>query len=195
MAGAPFFFGEADAAGEGWGGSLASGVGLGLGEDAGDSGRDGVGVGEALCVFFFLGEAVDEDSGEGIGEGCLFFGEEEALGLASAAFFLGDGDFSGDAIGGGEGDFSAVAFFFECFRGVGVGVGAKTFLSLVPNDSSARAFAATPATIQITNKIWAVLMVGRMRRESSISAREYAPQSSCHPEPGRRRGTSQLQTA
>jgi hypothetical protein len=48
------------------------------------------------------------------------------------------------------GDFSAVDFFFVFFRGAGVGVGAKIFLSLVPIDSSAGEFAATPVSIAQT---------------------------------------------
>ena len=60
----------------------------------------------------------------------------DGVGLA-AVFFFGDGDFSGAALGFGVGDFSAADFFFVCLRGVGVGVGANTFLSLSPNVSSA----------------------------------------------------------
>jgi hypothetical protein len=153
VAGAPFFFGEGETDGVGFGVSPASGDALGLEEGPGDSVGEGVGVGEDLR-FFFFGETAGEDSGDGVGEAFFFFGEDETLGSGfsvgvglGAAFFLGDGDFSGDAVGFGEGDFSAVAFFFLCLRGVGVGVGAKIFFSLVPNDSSAGAVTATPISI------------------------------------------------
>lgn len=158
VAGAPFFFGEGDGDAVGLGVSPASGVVFGLGEAAGDSVGEGLGVGEDLR-FFFFGETLGEDSGEGLGEDFFFFGEDEVLGAGfsegvglGVVFFLPDGagDFSGDAFGFGEGDFSAVAFFF--LRGAGVGVGAKIFLSLVPNDSSAGAFAATLEIIAITSR-------------------------------------------
>jgi hypothetical protein len=149
VAGAPFFlsFGEGD--GVALGDSRTSGVAAGLGEGDGDS----PGVGDGF--FLFLGEALGELSGVGLGEVFLFFfGETDALasdfadgvGLADAFCFLagdGVGDFSGVALGFGEGDFSALSFLavelLRCFRGVGVGVGTKIFLSLLPNDSSAGA--------------------------------------------------------
>ena len=155
VAGDPFFFGEGEAEDVGLGLSPASGVALGLGEAVGDSPGEGVGVGEDLR-FFFLG-TLGEDSGEGFGESFFFFGEREAVGSGfsvgvglAVVFFFGEGDFAGDAVGFGEGDFSAVAFFF--LRGAGVGVGAKIFLSLVPNDSSAGALATTLAIIAITRR-------------------------------------------
>ena len=110
-------------------------------------------MGEGLR-FFFLGEALGEESGVGVGEVFFFFGEAVGLGvsagagLAEAFLFFdgeGDGDFSGVGDGFGVDDFSAVSFFFgavellRCLRGAGVGVGAKIFLILVPNDSSDRA--------------------------------------------------------
>ena len=105
-----------------------------------------------LLRFFFLLDAVGEDSGVGLGDDFFFFADADALGDGvcdgvglAAAFFLGDGDFSGVALGFGVGDFSADDFFLMRFRGVGVGVGAKTFLSLSPNDSSADTFAGMPA--------------------------------------------------
>jgi hypothetical protein len=151
VAGAPFFFGDGDFDGLGFGFSPVSGVALGLTEGAGDSPGDGVGDG---LRFFFLLDAVGDDSGVGLGEDFFFFTEAEALGDAvsdgvglAAAFFFGDGDFSGVALGFGVGDFSAVDFFFVCLRGVGVGVGAKIFLSLAPNVSSADARTAKPVRI------------------------------------------------
>jgi hypothetical protein len=157
VAGAPFFFGEGDGDAVGLGVSPASGVVLGPGEAAGDSVGEELGVGEDLR-FFFFGEAFGEDSGEGLGEDFFFFGEGEALGagfsvgVGLGVFFLaeGVGDFSGDAFGFGEGDLSAVAFFF--LRGAGVGVGAKIFLSFVPNDSSAGARMAALEIIAITSR-------------------------------------------
>src|SRR5438477_8499278 len=154
VAGAPFFFsfGEGDADGVGFGVSLASGVALGFAEGVGDSLGDGLGVGDALRFFFLL--AVGEDSGDGLAEGFFFFADAEALGDRAsdgvglaALFFFNKGDFSGIAVGFGVGDFSTVDFFFGCFRGAGVGVGAKIFLSLLPNDSSAGARTAKFVTI------------------------------------------------
>jgi len=145
VAGAPFFFGDGDVDGLGFGVLSDSGVSLGLAEGEGDSPGDGDGVGE-LLRFFFLLEAVGDDSDPGLGDDFFFFAEEDALGDGvsdgvglAAVFFCGDGDFSGGALGLGVGDFSPVDFFFGCLRGVGVGVGAKTFLSLSPNDCSADA--------------------------------------------------------
>jgi hypothetical protein len=101
------------------------------------------------------------------------------VGLPEAFFFFeeeGDGDFSGVADGFGVGDLSASSFFFgavellRCFRGVGVGVGAKIFLILLPNDSSACARSATPRSIAIKKRVPAILLTRRMERESSISA-------------------------
>jgi hypothetical protein len=138
---------------------------------------DALGVGEGLR-FFFLLEADGEDSGAGLGEDFFFLGDEEELGAGvsdgvglAVAFFLGEGDFSGVAVGFGVGDFSATGFFFVCLRGVGVGVGANIFLSLVPNDSSAGARTAPPSrNIAIRNKVPAILLADRMERESSTGA-------------------------
>ena len=126
--------------------SLASGFAFGLADGAGNSAGDGLGVGDDLCFFFFLLDALGEDSGDGFGEDFFFFtdadelgaGVSEGVGLAAALFF-GEGDFSGVTLGFGVGDFSAVDFLLVCFRGVGVGVGAKIFLNFVPKDSSAGA--------------------------------------------------------
>ena len=159
MAGAPFFFGEAD------GVALGLGVSLGLGDADPDSSGDGVGVGEFLR-FFFLLDGLADDSGDGLGETFFFFADGDGLELDVAegvglavAFFFGDGDFSGDAVGLGVGDFSAIDFFLVCFRGVGVGVGAKSFFSLVPNDSSAGARIAIKPNAAITKNARAILIV------------------------------------
>jgi hypothetical protein len=157
VAGAPFFLadGEGDGDGVTLGVSSASGVVVGLEGGAGDSG--GVGDGDGEDFRFFFGEALGE--GAGVGEDFLFFfGEADALGsgvspgagLGDVFFFEdeGDGDRSGVADGFGVGNFFASSFFFgvgeilRCFRGGGVGVGAKIFLILLPNDSSACAGAA-----------------------------------------------------
>ena len=119
-----------------------------------------------------MGETLGEASGEGLGEDFFFFGEGETLGSAfrvgvglGDAFFLGEGDFSGDAVGFGDGDFVVVGFFFV-LRGVGVGVGAKIFFSLLPIDSSAHVFAAPPATNAKASKVQRI----RMERERSTDA-------------------------
>ena len=164
LAGAPFFFGEGDA--DGFGVSAGETDALGLAE--GDSSGDGEGVGEALCFFFLL--ALGEDSGEGLGDDFFFFGEVETegsgvsdgAGVAEVFFFLGVADFSGVALGFGVGDFSAVVFFFGCFRGTGVGVGAKIFFSLLPNDSSAGARPALKPINARTTSATAVLIVRRI---------------------------------
>ena len=158
-AGAPFFFGEVD----GFGVSLASGVTVGLAEADGDSSGDGLGVGELLC-FFFLLEGLGEDSGEGLGDDFFFFGEALGVGVSvgvglAADFFFGDADFSGVAEGFGVGDFSAVDFFFVCFRGAGVGV-AKIFFSVVGKDSAAGARTAIVVPVTpITQNARAILIV------------------------------------
>jgi hypothetical protein len=151
---------------------VAPGVTLGLGEAEGDSVGDGDGVGEPLRFFFLeegLGEASGEVLGLGLGEDFFFFGEGEILGDdfstgvgLGVAFFFGDGDFSGEAVGFGEGDLVGVDFFFV-LRGAGVGVGAKIFLSLVPIDSSAGAVTAAPVANAMTRKTQRI----RMRRERS----------------------------
>ena len=152
VAGAPFFSGEGEADGVGVGVPLASGVTLGLGEGEADSVGDGDGEGDVLR-FLLLEEGLGEASGEGLGDAFFFLGEGETTGPAfcvgvglGVVFFFGDGALSGDAVGFGEGDFVAVAFFFV-LRGAGVGVGAKIFFSLVPNDSSAAARSAPAASI------------------------------------------------
>jgi hypothetical protein len=184
VAGAPFFFSD----GEGDWASLASGVVVALDEGVGESSGVGVGDGEGLC--FFFEEGLGEDSNVGVGEDLFFFfGEADALGSASSAgrrlpeapFFLdgeGDGDFSGVADDFGAGDLSASSFFFgalellRCFRDGGVGVGAKIFLNLLPNDSAACARSATLRSIAIKKRVPAILLARRMKRESSTSASE-----------------------
>jgi hypothetical protein len=138
-----------------------------------------------LC--FFFEEGLGEDSGAGVGEDLFFLLAEDALGsgfsagkrLPEAPLFFGeegDGDFSRMADGFGAGDFSASSFFFgvlellRCFRGVGVGVGAKIFLILLPYDSSACARSATPRSIAIKKKVPTILLTGRIERQSSTSA-------------------------
>ena len=171
MAGAPFFFGEAE------GVALGLGVSLGPGDAEADSSGDGVGVGELLC-FFFLPVGLEEDSGDALGEDFFFFADGDALafgvsagvGLA-VAFFFGVADFSADAVGLGVGDFSAVDFFFVCFRGVGVGVGTKIFLSFVPK-SSAGARTANEMRIVKQTKIVIPSAVEGPRRMSLDAPRD-----------------------
>jgi hypothetical protein len=181
VTGAPFFFDD----GEGAGASPASGVLVALDEGIGESPGLGVGDGEGLC--FFFEEGLGEDSGAGVGEDLFFpFAEADALGsvfstgkrLPEAPFFFreeGDGDFSGVADRFGARDFSASSFFFgafellRCFRGVGVGVGTKIFLILLPNDSSACARSAPPRSIAVKRKVLAILLTRRMERQNSTT--------------------------
>ncbi|MFL6590839.1 MAG: hypothetical protein ACJ8M4_11785 [Chthoniobacterales bacterium] len=103
-------------------------------------------------AFFFLADADGLDAGvsEGVGVSLdFFFGE-------------GDGDFSGDAVGFGVGDFSAVDFFFVCFRGAGVGVGSKIFFNCVPNDCAAKARGCVPATNSNTQIIASIPVLRRI---------------------------------
>jgi hypothetical protein len=147
-------------------------VAAGLAEGVEDS--VGVGEGEGLR-FFFFGEGLGEESD--VGEVFFFFGEAVAagvsagVGLPEAFFFFdgeGNGDFSGVGDGLGVGDFSATSFFFgavellRCFRGVGVGVGAKIFFILVPNVSSAGVRWMMPASIAIRKQMPAILLIRRM---------------------------------
>ena len=189
VAGAPFFFGDGEADGVASGGSLVPGVAVGLKEGVEESA--GVGVGEGLCLFF--GTGLGEESGLGpVEDFCFFFGEADALssgfsagvGLPEVFFFFeeeGDGDFFGVTDGFGVGDLSSSSFFvgavelLRCFRGVGVGVGAKIFLILLPNDSSACARWVAPRNIAIRKKVPTILLTCRMERESSTGAGgEYA---------------------
>jgi hypothetical protein len=186
VAGDPFFFAEGESDGVALVGSVAPGVAVGLEGGVGDSADRGVGEGEDLC--FFLREGLGEDSGAGVGETFFFFlGEAEALGSGVAEssglggtlrFFCagGDGDFSGVGIGFDDGVLSASSFFFgavellRCFRGVGVGVGTKIFLILLPNDSSACDRWAPPASTTIKRREPAIRLTRRMERENSTSA-------------------------
>ena len=133
---------------------------MALGVADADGVSDGDGVGE-LLRFFFLLDGLAEISGVGLGDDFFVFtdadGLEDGVGL-SAAFFFGDDDLSGVALGFGVED-SAVDFFFRCFRGAGVGVGAKIFFTLSPNDSSAGARTATRQIATITKNAKAILIV------------------------------------
>ena len=179
VAGAPFFLADGEGDGVTLGVSSAPGVKVGLGEAAGDSA--GVGEGEGLRFFFFFGEWLGEDSGAGVGEALFFPGEGDAtgsdftvgLGLGEAFLLFdgdgeGDGDFSGIGDGFGVGDFSGPSFFFvaveflRCFRGAGVGVGAKIFLILLPNDCSACARWAMPGSTAIRTRMPAIFLTCRM---------------------------------
>ena len=187
VAGAPFFFADGEGDEVAAEGSLSPGVAVGVAEGVGDSVGVTVGEGEGLC--FFFEEALGEDSDGGVAEDFFFFGEAEALGSAFSAgveppeaflFFdeEDDGDFSGVADGFGAGALSASSFFFgavellRCFRGAGVGVGAKIFLISLPNDSSACAHSAPPRSIAIKKKVPAILLIRRIKRENSASASE-----------------------
>ena len=113
----------------------------------------------------------------------------DGVGLGETfCFFAGVGDLPGVVLGFGEGDFSVVSFLavelLRCFRGAGVGVGAKIFLSLLPNDSSACARSAAPKSIAIRKSVLAILFAHRMERESSTGEDDArVGQDACHPEP------------
>jgi hypothetical protein len=187
VAGAPFFFADSEGDAVVVGCSLAPGVAVGLKEGIGDS---GVRLGEGEDLRFFFGEALGEESVAGVGEDFFFFfGEADTLGsgfsaaagLPEAFFFFGedgDADFSGVADGFGVDDLSSSSFFLgavellRCFRGVGVGVGAKIFLILLPNDSSACNRSAAPRNITIKKAVRAILLTRRMERESSTRTRD-----------------------
>ncbi len=181
--------------GEGSGDSAGVGVGdedlrfFFFGEALGE--ESGVGVEDDF--FFFFVEAVALGSGSSIGAGlaAAFFFFEETDGLASGfssgaglpeAFFFfeeeGEGDFSGVGDGFGVGDFSASSFFLvavellRCFFGAGVGVGAKIFLILLPNDCSAGADVAAPKRVAIKKREAAILLIRRMEWERSTGANE-----------------------
>ena len=139
--------------------SLGSGVALGLAEADGDSEGDALGVGELFDFFFFFGDALGEDSGDGLGDAFFFFGEDDFSGVADG---FGVADFSGAAVGFGVGDFSAVDFFFVRFRGAGVGVGSKIFFNFVPNDSSAGAWTAKAVTTAMAATATAALIPRRI---------------------------------
>src|SRR5205807_909954 len=64
-----------------------------------------------------------------------------------------------------------VDFFFGCFRGVGVGVGTKIFLSLVPIDSSAALDAAKFVSAARHARAAITVRAGRMQSDSNTSAR------------------------
>ena len=131
-----------------------------------------------MRFFFLLG--LGEESGVAVGEDFFFFfADDEALGSGvsegvgvAVAFFFGEADFSGVALGFGVGDFSAVDFFF--FRGVGVGVGAKIFFSLLPNVSSAGARTANAPIDATTQKATAMWIV---RRIDAPARRYFFPSS------------------
>ena len=95
----------------------------------------GVSVGPGVSVS--SGVAVAEGDAPGLGEGDLFLRFRFVSGVG-----LGDGVGEiffrfGEAVGEGLGE-DFLAGRFRCFRiGVAVGVGSKTFLIFVPNDSSA----------------------------------------------------------
>jgi hypothetical protein len=184
VAGAPFFLAEGEGDGVTLCVSSAPADAFGLEEGAGDSA--GVGVGDGEDLRFFFGEGLGDESGAGVEEDFFFFfGDADALGsafsvgvgLADVFFFFeeeSEGDFSGVADGFGVGDFSASSFLdtvelLRCLRGAGVGVGAKIFLILLPNDSSARDCSALHTSMMIKKRVPAIPLIRRMERESSTS--------------------------
>jgi len=85
------------------------------------------GVGDAFLRFDF---AFGVTVGDGVGEAFFGFGEAVADGLG-VLFFVAR---------------------LRCFRGVGVGVGSKTLLIFVPNDSSAALAVGIAVKQTATNK-------------------------------------------
>jgi hypothetical protein len=85
-----------------------------------------------------------DSSGVGVGDAFLRFDLLRGVGDGVGDAFLGLGEAVGDGVD--------VGFFVECFRclrdGVGVESGSRTFLILVPNDSSAEG-----AALAAPNKI------------------------------------------
>ncbi len=119
----------------------------------------GISVGPGASVS--SGVVVAEGDAPGLGEGDLFLRFRFVSGVS-----LGDGVGEiffrlGEAVGEGLG----VAFFTERFRclrvGLGVGVGAKTFLIFVPNDSSAVPGVATaPTQMVATRRNRRIILIG-----------------------------------
>ena len=104
------------------------------------------GVGCIPCDGVAEGDGVSAGLGDGVSSG-VTVGDEDGVGDAFLRFDFAFGVTVGDGVGEaffgfGEavGDGLGVVFFvarLRCFRGVGVGVGSKTLLIFVPNDSSA----------------------------------------------------------
>ena len=127
MLGQAFFSGVGCTACDG----VAEGRGVSAGlEDGVSSGvtvADEDGVGDAFLRFDF---AFGVTVGDGVGEAFFGFGEAVADGLG-VLFFVAR---------------------LRCFRGVGVGVGSKTLLIFVPNDSSAALAVGIAVKQTATNK-------------------------------------------
>ena len=102
-------------------------AGLGDGVSSGVTVGDEDGVGDAFLRFDF---AFGVTVGDGVGEAFFGFGEAVADGLG-VLFFVAR---------------------LRCFRGVGVGVGSKTLLIFVPNDSSAALAVGIAVKQTATNK-------------------------------------------
>jgi hypothetical protein len=120
------------AAGRGEREGLGVSVGLGTALSSGVA----VGVGDFFLCFRFVSVGL----GDGVGEILFRFGE---------------------AVGEGLG----IAFFAECFRclrGAGVGVGGKTFLIFVRNDSSAvPGVTIAPKQTVASRRTRRIILVGR----------------------------------
>ena len=117
-------------------------AGLGDGVSSGVTVGDEDGVGDACLRFDF---AFGVTMGDGVGETLFSLGVAVGDGVGEAFFGFGE------AVGGGLG----VLFFvarLRCFRGVGVGVGSKTLLIFVPNDSSAALAVGIAVKQTATNK-------------------------------------------
>ena len=119
------------------------------------------GVGDAFLRFDF---AFGVTVGDGVGETIFSLGVAVGDGVGEA--FLGFGEAVGDGLGV---DFPVARF--RCFRdGVGVGVASKTFLILVPNDSSAASGAAVvPAKIATVRKSRSIALIAGNKDQPASS--------------------------
>jgi len=117
----------------------------------------GRGEREALGVSLGFGTALSSGVAVGVGDALLRFDFVVGLGDGVGEIFLCLGEAVGDGVG--------VAFLAErvlCFRcGDGVGVGARMFLIVVPNDCSpAPGVTIMPKQIVASRKIRRIILIG-----------------------------------
>jgi hypothetical protein len=140
---------------------IGVGVGVSAGVTVSEGDADGVGVGDPFLRFNF---SVVAGLGDGVGEAFFFFGEGVGDGVGEIFFCFGEAE--GDGLGVG---FSADRF--RCFRpGLGVGVGSKIFLSVLPNGSS-----AASATGSVPNKIATIKNHFIKSKLATLTLRRFQP--------------------